>query len=423
MEKKNLLCWSDAVTAGTGFGVVSKQVFKHLNKMFNIDHLAINYQGEFLDKDLFPYQVIPARLEDPKDPYGNLMFLKAVASGKYDAIWIMNDLHVVEKVGKELPTLLDKLRAERKKIPKIVFYYPVDCQVLPNIKSMLDAADIIVPYCEFGKQSTLKIDSSLEKKMRIINHGVDSKVFFPLPDEERTSFRQKFFDVKDPETFVWMSVNRNSVRKDIARTILAFAEFKKRVYNKSVLYLHTAPRDTTIDLFVAVKDAGLTLRDVIFPNPKQYSAAKPYPENILNYFYNSGHAFITTTLGEGWGLTHLEAASAGLPVVCPFNTCFPEQLANGNRGYLYECKEKVWIDNSGYRPIGLINDIVDQMEQCFNDVKSNTKSLSTKQELMNDYLASIQWDNIGQEWIKLFIELQLLKNNESEVRKITGEVL
>jgi glycosyltransferase involved in cell wall biosynthesis len=420
--KKQMLCWADSPLAGTGFGIVSKHVLKYIHELFDIDLLAINFTGDFVDKDLFPYQMIPAKLGDPKDPYGNAMFLKALSSGKYDMVWVMNDLHVTEEVAKQIPAIIKQLEGSGKKVPKIVYYYPVDCQVLPEAKTMLQVSDHIVAYCKFGKDSTLKVLPVAEDKLSIINHGVDKSEFFPINKDERETFRKQFLQVKNEDTFVWMQVNRNSMRKDIARSILAFAQYKREVNDNSVFYIHTAPRDTTINLFQAVQDAGLTLKDVVFPNPKQYSAAKPYPVKVLNYFYNCGDAFLSTTLGEGWGLTHLEAASAGLPIVCPNNTCFPEQLAGGERGYLFDCKEKVWIDNSGYRPIALLDDIVKKMEECSIEVKNPTSRSLLIKESMGKYLDSIQWKNIGALWI------DLLRKIDSSERRTTlssslGEVL
>jgi len=396
--KKKLLVWSDSVTAGTGFGVVSKHVLKALNEIFNIDQLAINYGGEFIDQNQFPYQIVPARLNDPRDPYGNKMFLESLARGIYDYVWIMNDTFVVEETAKKIPQLFQQMRAQGKRVPTIVYYYPVDCHVLSAAKTMLQVADHIVAYCKFGKEETAKTTPEVLNKLSIINHGVDTKDFYPIDRNQRREFRKKFFNVQNDETFVWMQVNRNSPRKDIPRTILAFKRFQERHPN-SKLYLHAAARDTTIDLFAAVADLGLDpARDVIFP--KGYAASKPFPVEILNLFYNTGDAFLTTTLGEGWGLTHLEAASAGLPLVCPYNTCFPEQLNEGERGYLYKCREMTWIDNSGYRPFALIDDIVNTMEDCYRDVQSG--KAKEKVAKCSEYIDSIQWWKIGKQWVDLF---------------------
>lgn len=415
MNKPKLLCWCDFFGAGTGFGTVSKYVIKALKDHFDIDQLAINYNGDFFDNKEWPIQVSPAKLLVPQDPYGNQMFINALQSGKYDFVWIMNDTFVVNKVGKEINKVLDILKNNKQKVPTIVFYYPVDCQIIPDANGMLEAADHIVAYCKFGKDETLKKLPHLESKLSVITHGVDLRAFRKLNPVERKLARQQLLKVEDDNTFVWMNVNRNSPRKDLPRTIAAFAEFRKQVPN-SKLYLHTAIRDTTVDLAAAVQCMNLSIKtDVIFPS--NYAAHKPFPIDVLNAFYNCADGFITTTLGEGWGLTHLDACSIGLPLVVPNNTCFPEQLDNGNRGYLYPCEENIWVDNSGYRPYGRLGNIVDTMTTCYRDVKSG--AVIPKLEAARQYVNTITWEHIGAQWVELFKKLKAAPPKRQSVVGVT----
>jgi glycosyltransferase involved in cell wall biosynthesis len=410
-NKPKLLIWSDFFLAGTGFGTVSKYVINSLKNHFDIDQLAINYNGEFFDTKSWPIQVSAAKLLNPQDPYGNQMFVNAIQSGKYDYVWIMNDTFVVEKVAQELPKLFDLMKSHKQKIPVIVYYYPVDCQIISGATSMLEVADHVVAYCDFGKQETLSKLPHLESRLSVITHGVDTSSFKKIDPIERKLLRSKMLKVDDDETFLWINVNRNSARKDIAKSILAFSEFKKQVPN-SKLYLHTAIKDTNIDLNVAVQHLGLSIKtDVIFP--ANYSPAKPYPVEILNGLYNCADAFITTTYGEGWGLTHLDAACVGIPIVAPQNTCFPEQLGNGTRGFMYPCKEKTWVDNSGYRPTGQLEDIVQTMNSCYQSVKTGQAQEVTS--LAKKYVDTITWDKIGQQWINLFRRVK-----HKPLKSITG---
>lgn len=418
--KKNVLAYSDFFLTGTGFGVVSKYVLRALSRsgLFEIDQLAINYNGEFFDREQHPYQVTPAKLLDPKDPYGARMFLNAIETGKYDYVWVMNDTFVVEVVARQLPTLFAEMKMKNLKIPKIVYYCPIDLKVLPQATSMLRIADHVVAYCQFGKEEILKALPEIENKLSVITHGTDSTAFTRLSDPERKELRKKLLHVDSDETFVWMNVARNSPRKDLPRTILAFKEFRKLVPD-SKLYLHTAPRDTTIDLLQCVEDLGFSIKDdVIFP--ANYAAHKPFPIEVLNMFYNCADGFINTTLGEGWGIVCPDAMLIDLPLVTPNNTVYPEQTDNGKRAWLYECKDKVWIDNSGYRPVGRIEDIVDQMHQCYQDIKTG-KHLE-KTEPARTWAKSISWERIGEQWVKLFKSLDT-KTKVDFKRELKGKML
>ncbi len=417
--KPKLLMWSDSVlpSTGTGFGTVSRYVAQALYPHFDIDQLAINYNGEFYNREEFPIQISPAKLLDRNDPYGNQMFINNILTGKYDYVWIMNDTFIVEKVAQELPALLEKMRDSRKKIPTIIYYYPVDCRILPSATGMLQLADYIVAYCQFGKDETLKVLPHVEDKLSVINHGVDTSTFRKLNPVERKLARAQYLKIEDPDTFVWTNVNRNSARKDIARTILAFSEFRKQVPN-SKLYLHTAVKDTTLDLSVPVQDLGLSMKkDVLFP--ANYAAHKPFPVEILNNMYNCADAYITTALGGGFELTGVECAAVSIPVVAPDYTCFTEQFSE--RGYLYPCKEQTYIDNSGFRRVGRLEDIVNTMLQCYEDSKSG--AVKEKTEAASKYINTITWDKIGKQWIELFKKIQQNKINKKILQKsqqVTG---
>ena len=102
-NKIKVLCWSDCAFAPTGFGTVSKHVLSTLYNtgLFEIDHLAINYYGEFYDRKKYPYQIVPARLLNPSDPFGNQMLIRNLQKTDYDILWILNDTFVVNKIAPE----------------------------------------------------------------------------------------------------------------------------------------------------------------------------------------------------------------------------------------------------------------------------------------------------------------------------------
>ena len=109
--KLKLLAWSDSVLAATGFGTVSRHVLAELHKTgrYQIDQLAINYRGESFDANRFPYQLMPAHLLDPSDPYGRTQIVQSLQQTDYDILWILNNTEIVEPIIGEL----EKLQAAR----------------------------------------------------------------------------------------------------------------------------------------------------------------------------------------------------------------------------------------------------------------------------------------------------------------------
>lgn len=412
-KKRRLLCWSDAVIVTTGFGVVSKHILGALYRtgLYEIDQLAINFFGDFYDHEAVPYCIVPAKLGNPKDPYGNQMLVDSLKKKDYDILFVINDTFVVEEVAKHIPALQQQKLQQKKSPFKVVYYYPIDCCLLPNFSSLIKLADRSVAYTNFAREETLKIEGV--KPTDVIYHGADIEVFRPLDPKLKIQFRKDYLGITDSDKFLWINVNRNSLRKDIAKTIMAFTEFRKTVPN-SALYLHTMPKDGShnghiIDLMVIVRECGLVLnKDIFFP--QGYHAAKGFPPEVLNRLYNCADAYISTHLGEGFGLTGVEAMAAGVPCVVPNNTSTPELFGKeAERGYIYPCKERIYIDNSGSRLTGHMEDIVATMLNCYQDWRDcrDNKGIILTSKIKNAraFAEQYSWNNVCQSWIKLFEEV------------------
>ena len=57
------------------------------------------------------------------------MFLKTVAEGDYDYVWVCNDLYVTQRVAADFQKIKDQMEMAGKKAPVLLYYYPVDCSV------------------------------------------------------------------------------------------------------------------------------------------------------------------------------------------------------------------------------------------------------------------------------------------------------
>ena len=402
--KKKILCWSDAVFATTGFGVVAKNILKSLHDTgrYEIDQLAINYFGTFYDREKYPYQISPARLKDHNDLYGYKTLPEVLAQGNYDYLFVINDTFTTQPIAGAIAEVRSQLVNARKKPFKIVYYYPVDSILLPTNTTMLQIADKAIAYTQFAAAETNKVIAGAVSD--IIYHGVDTNMFRALPTEERLHWRQNYLRIPDPETFIVTNVNRNSRRKNFFHTIRAFAEFRKSVPN-SRLYLHTKSIDGSnphdlVNLAVPIFQLGLkSPEDVMFP--KDFNPADGVPESILNRIYCCADAFITTTLGEGFGLSTLEAASCGVPLIVPDNTVHPELYEN--KAYFYPCKEDIFADNSGCRKYARTEDIVGSLLECYMDWKTDKQKDQITRA--SDFAKSLSWENIGMQWIQLFRQL------------------
>jgi len=168
MNKIKVLLWSDAPIAHTGFGIVCKNIWEPLYQTgkYEINQIAINYHGAFFNTKDCPWQLVPAKLGNPQDPYGTQMFLDSVYKNDYDLIWIINDSFIVAKATEGLKEIFAKRRGSNKKIPKVIYYYPVDSRLKKEHCSMIEFADTSIAYAKYGYEQTIKVLPELKIKLQ-----------------------------------------------------------------------------------------------------------------------------------------------------------------------------------------------------------------------------------------------------------------
>lgn len=418
-DKIKILCHLDSPTSTTGFGIVAKHILKALweTGKYQIDIIGINYFGSFYDMEKYPYNITPARLDNPGDPYGYNTVLQNLATGKYDIFFVINDTFVTEKIAKQVFDIRKELLAKGRPF-SVVYYYPVDCRILKKFSTLLEGADFPVAYTQFGFDETVRVLPKLKDRLEIIYHGVEPDVFKELTPEAKMRARINLVKA-GPEDFVVVNVNRNNVRKDLPTTIMAFAKFKKKV-PKAKLYLHTLVRDNNVDLSVPVEELGLSMvDDVVFP--VNYHTALGFPDAALNEVYNMANCFLTTTLGEGFGLGAIEAMSAGCPVIVPDNTVHPEIFGNG-RGFLYHCNDYVYVDNSGFRKKADPNTICDKLFDVWKLWKNRSPKLQAVREAGRAFATEYSWSNVTKRWLDVFERATQKKKDISQV-SLVGEMI
>ena len=390
---KKLLWYGDSPTASTGFGTVSRNVLAALYATgeWEITVHGVNYFGTVHD---FPYQIHPAKTQDDDDQ-GKQGFLRAIATKGFDLCIVNNDFQVLEPITGELQRLLDQVKVR----PKLIYYYPVDLNVPANCTGFLQLADQAVAYTRFGEAETRKVLPNLP--VAVIPHGTEKVT--PISQEERRAGRLQCFGIGD-ETFLWGNFNRNNVRKDMPRCLEAFKAF--HLYQpQSKLYLHTQKADQGGNMEAAANELDMH-DEVAFPGNFSVSNGG-MPRHLMIGLYQLCDAFITTHLGEGWGLTVSEAMACGLPIVAPNNTTMPE-LLRADYPYLYPMTDLVRKDDSGFRPRGSVRDIFKAMKACSEGRIRSSVVLPT-------------WEEVGAMWLQL-IEAVLARPRVVPVQPVSETV-
>ena len=207
------------------------------------------------------------------------------------------------------------------------FWFPTDGGGgLPlGCANILKKIDKPVAMSKFG-QKQVKDYHNLD--VAHIPHGLDTKLFFRLPDEQREMLKHKYgLNGK----FVIGTVARNQPRKHLDRTLKTMVLLKDKIPN-AVLFMHLDPDDLAQPLWKIkslIQKFGLENR-VIFSGMKAHHG---FPAQQMNEVYNVMDCFFLSTSGEGFGIPIIEAMACEVPVVATDYTTTPELVINNNAGF------------------------------------------------------------------------------------------
>jgi len=393
--KINVLAYCDSPSCATGFGTVSRNILEGLYRTgrYNIDVLGINFWG---DPHNFPFRIWPVGTNAEKDPYGRKKICGMVPQMEYDILFFLQDTFILDF----LPELIPHLKNQGKKF-KSICYFPIDGVPKEQWIKNISVVDYPVAYSEFGKKEATKAYADCPA-LDVIPHGVNIDEYTPLPKNDVNDFRKRYFGAQ-AEKFIFTNLNRNQQRKDIPRTIQAFVEFRKHV-KESVLYLHMAQVDQGWNLPEVCKAYGLDItKDVVFP--ENFGPNQGYPRQVVNMLYNCSDCIISTTLGEGWGLSWVEAMATKTPIIMPANTALVECITD-DKGYLVKSGDEASHftvlphDNEIIRPLVNVDDMVDKMLHVYNNYDEAMEKAENAYKWVKNEL---NWKGkIADRWVGVF---------------------
>lgn len=400
-SKIKLLFYGDAPTVATGFGTVTRNILTGLHNTgkYDISVLGVNYWG---DPHPYPFPIWPVGIGS-KDPYGRQRAFDMMARDlDFDVLFLFQDAFILQSL---MQGGLPKLKQAKNFVS--VGYYPVDGVPKKEWIDCMNMLDTPVTYTEFGKRESILACPEIADKLQVVPHGINAEDFFPLPEDVTANFRKQYF-AHHAEKFIVTNVNRNQQRKDIPRTLAAFKEFKRRRPN-SILYLHMAAQDQGWNLNEVIKGMGLVLgEDVLMPG-NNFGPNKGYPIDIVNQIYNASDVVISTTVGEGWGLSTVEAMATRTPLLFPNNTALTEIIGeNEERGYLVGSGATpndftvLPNDNEIVRPLASVTEMADKLVHI-HDNREDAEEKATA--AYNWVTSSLVWErDIVPMWDKIIMD-------------------
>lgn len=317
MRKKVL--WAGDACCATGFARVTHNVLEHLRHVMDVEVLGVNYRG---DPHEYPYRIWPAFTGG--DTWGINRIASIVEQVRPDVIVANNDTWLT-------PLFPQALRKRGIEVP-VVGYMPVDGL---NVKGApLNLLAHAIFYTAFGEHEARM--GGYVGPSSVIPHGVDLTVYRPIPRaaaRERLGLNAKrTARAKHPisdDAFIVLNVNRNQPRKRLDLTIHAFAEWRRQTgVQDAWLYLHCAPKG---DEGWAVENLAryYGVDDRLILTVKDASNWTGVIEDMMPWIYSAADVQLTTTQGEGWGLTTQEGMACGVPQIIPVWSALAEWVTSG----------------------------------------------------------------------------------------------
>lgn len=328
----NYVFLGDSPTLETGFARVTKNIVPNLN-LPNKYFWGIGYNCEFHDYD-FP--IYPANINSSWESGENVKrFRDFLLSFKSEiTLWTIHDPF---RLAKYLEVIKE---VKEKRGLRLVSYIPVDSYL--NTQEDLDflnEVDTIVAYTEFGRECILKLLNS-NKEVYVMPHGSD-------PDFKKKDLTKKwYYFPNNIDNKIIGVVNSNDLRKNLFRSLDIFEHLHK-LDSSWRMYIHSDPNG-----YFKLKQIALEkgiLDKCIFADPffngERHGVNNCEKEELVE-IYNCFDLFLSTSHGEGWGLTAIEAASCGVPIAVGKHTSFSEIFNEESAIFLENSQDVYYMGKS-----------------------------------------------------------------------------
>jgi D-inositol-3-phosphate glycosyltransferase len=297
--------------SGYSFTRVFESLFRHLSEFYSIHWVGLGYQGEI--KQTENYLVYPVNLLGG-DIFGAYCAKELAPQINAKAILVLNDFFIL----KNYKIAFDDLKANSI---RLIAYVPFDGEIA-DVEMMRDCL-IFDEMVLFHEKNLEDVKSALNKYLQHLPnlnqpipnlsfayHGVDISIFQKAISRSHIGvLKEKIFKgIEASEVIFILNANRFDPRKNIERTIEAFAKalpfFKKNVF----LCLHTPnlkPENKSL-LEALISKSGCQENIILNPLGENY-----VDDTRLTELYQVCEIGVNSSLGEGWGMISFEHAACG----------------------------------------------------------------------------------------------------------------
>lgn len=176
---------------------------------------------------------------------------------------------------------------------------------------------------------TKKVEQTLQqygmtKDIRIVPTGIQLEKFNSTVDENAVAQLRRKYGIQK-EDKVLLSLGRLGFEKRIDELLYGMKEVVKMQDNVKLLIVGGGPARESLEKLTD----ELELRQYV------RFAGMVNPEEVQTY-YRLGDVFVCASTSETQGLTYIEAAASGLPLICRKDACLYGVLEEGGNGFSYQ---------------------------------------------------------------------------------------
>lgn len=180
---------------------------------------------------------------------------------------------------------------------------------------------------------TQKVEATLHNygmkaPISVVPSGISLEQHYQRLTHQQRQERRKALGLGEDDR-VLINLGRLGGEKNLGELLELFAEARQKNDNLKFLIVGDGPAREKLEL--QAQKLGVE-EHVIFTGM--------VPPGEVQYYYQLGDVFVSASTSETQGLTYIEAAANGLPLLCRQDDCLADVLQEGENGYEYTSAEE-----------------------------------------------------------------------------------
>lgn len=278
-------------------------------------------------------------------------------------------------------------------------YLPIDAPFTSKMYGNIEKSHKVIAFSKFGYRELMKWLPFT--RTGYIPHGINTDEWSPL---DRKRVREEVFGADENQFIIVTNGANVGERKQLPLMLKIFKKFLK-THPDSILYMFTNPTvmfPKGYDLIAMMHSLGIE-KNVFYP--KYDPVIEPWSNQQLCELYSAADVYLTTTLGEGFGIPILESMSCGTPVIGPNNSTMPE-LIRGHGWIADICDDyefiPVWIPTLQSYPVPSMKSIL----HCLDDAYNHPDKVKEYGKKSREFALHYDWKKIIPMWEDLLLQTE-----------------